>query len=187
MVNQTLALDFSWRTDYKLVRFLINVVAIAQLVEHGIVIPRVAGSSPVGHPNFFSLLHLTQKITLRKHITSGINRLQNLKTIVRHRKSRAITTVCYHVLSACYQFLKRKIHSFLSPSNYKDVTVTKVNHLSASKFLESGPGSFALSLLTTHSLREQVVRSGQIRQGRRVFKSERNKNILKEKENGELN
>ena len=27
-------------------------VAIAQLVEHGIVIPRVAGSSPVGHPKF---------------------------------------------------------------------------------------------------------------------------------------
>jgi putative transposase len=30
-----------------------SVVAVAQLVEHGIVIPRVAGSSPVGHPNFF--------------------------------------------------------------------------------------------------------------------------------------
>ena len=29
-------------------------VAVAQLVEHGIVIPRVAGSSPVGHPNFSS-------------------------------------------------------------------------------------------------------------------------------------
>jgi hypothetical protein len=29
-------------------------VAIAQLVEHGIVIPGVAGSSPVGHPNFLT-------------------------------------------------------------------------------------------------------------------------------------
>ena len=28
------------------------VVAVAQLVEHRIVIPVVAGSSPVGHPNF---------------------------------------------------------------------------------------------------------------------------------------
>jgi hypothetical protein len=28
------------------------VVAVAQLVERGIVIPEVAGSSPVGHPNF---------------------------------------------------------------------------------------------------------------------------------------
>lgn len=27
-------------------------VAVAQLVEHRIVIPSVAGSSPVGHPNF---------------------------------------------------------------------------------------------------------------------------------------
>ena len=31
---------------------LISVVAIAQLVEHRIVIPVVAGSSPVGHPKF---------------------------------------------------------------------------------------------------------------------------------------
>ena len=29
-----------------------QVVAVAQLVEHRIVIPVVAGSSPVGHPNF---------------------------------------------------------------------------------------------------------------------------------------
>jgi hypothetical protein len=29
------------------------VVAIAQLVEHRIVIPAVAGSSPVSHPTFF--------------------------------------------------------------------------------------------------------------------------------------
>ena len=28
-------------------------VAIAQLVEHRIVIPAVAGSSPVSHPHFF--------------------------------------------------------------------------------------------------------------------------------------
>ena len=27
-------------------------VAVAQLVEHRIVIPSVAGSTPVGHPNF---------------------------------------------------------------------------------------------------------------------------------------
>ena len=34
------------------------VVAVAQLVEHRIVIPSVAGSSPVGHPNslLFSLV-----------------------------------------------------------------------------------------------------------------------------------
>ncbi len=31
-------------------------VAIAQLVEHRIVIPGVAGSSPVGHPKFLDLL-----------------------------------------------------------------------------------------------------------------------------------
>lgn len=31
------------------------VAAIAQLVEHRIVIPVVAGSSPVGRPNFLSL------------------------------------------------------------------------------------------------------------------------------------
>ncbi len=29
------------------------VVVVAQLVEHGIVIPRVAGSSPVDHPSFY--------------------------------------------------------------------------------------------------------------------------------------
>ena len=29
-------------------------VAVAQLVEYRIVIPVVAGSSPVGHPNFFA-------------------------------------------------------------------------------------------------------------------------------------
>ena len=37
---------------------LSHVVAVAQLVEHWIVIPVVAGSSPVGHPKF-----LAQKIT----------------------------------------------------------------------------------------------------------------------------
>lgn len=31
---------------------LVNMVAVAQLVEHRIVIPVVAGSIPVGHPKF---------------------------------------------------------------------------------------------------------------------------------------
>ncbi len=39
-------------------------VAVAQLVEHRIVIPNVAGSSPVGHPIF--LLLLSQKIGKNK-------------------------------------------------------------------------------------------------------------------------
>ena len=36
--------------------FILYVAAIAQLVEHRIVIPSVAGSSPVGRPNFFLVL-----------------------------------------------------------------------------------------------------------------------------------
>ena len=34
-----------WHTSYP------NMVAVAQLVEHQFVVLRVAGSSPVGHPN----------------------------------------------------------------------------------------------------------------------------------------
>ncbi len=38
-------------------------VAVAQLVEHRIVIPVVAGSSPVGHPNFVSSISLLEHQT----------------------------------------------------------------------------------------------------------------------------
>ena len=38
-------------------KFSLLVVAVAQLVEHRIVIPSVASSSLVGHPNFFLLFN----------------------------------------------------------------------------------------------------------------------------------
>ncbi len=39
--------EYNWGPSY-------HVVAVAQLVEHGIVIPGVAGSIPVSHPNFLA-------------------------------------------------------------------------------------------------------------------------------------
>jgi hypothetical protein len=39
--------------NYELIIFILFVAAIAQLVEHWIVIPVVAGSSPVGRPTYF--------------------------------------------------------------------------------------------------------------------------------------
>lgn len=49
--NKALALRQKTSYNFGLVERI--VVAVAQLVEHGIVIPRVAGSSPVGHPKNF--------------------------------------------------------------------------------------------------------------------------------------
>ena len=43
-------------------------VVVAQLVEHWVVVPDVAGSSPVGHPTFTesSLRRALEKINLNK-------------------------------------------------------------------------------------------------------------------------
>jgi hypothetical protein len=38
------------------------VVSVAQLVEHRSVAPRVAGSNPVAHPNFFNDLTLLRSL-----------------------------------------------------------------------------------------------------------------------------
>ncbi len=46
-------LFIAYPTDYDYISCLsFPVVAVAQLVEHRIVIPSVAGSTPVGHPKF---------------------------------------------------------------------------------------------------------------------------------------
>jgi hypothetical protein len=56
---------------YKLA--LTFVVAVAQLVEPRIVIPVVAGSSPVGHPNFISTVESFSSVQgqLTKHDVYG--------------------------------------------------------------------------------------------------------------------
>lgn len=38
---------------HKVLKYITFMVAVAQLVEHRIVAPEVAGSIPVGHPRFF--------------------------------------------------------------------------------------------------------------------------------------
>jgi hypothetical protein len=56
------------------------VVAIAQLVEHWIVIPGVAGSSPVGHPIFFPS---SFPFSVRQISTHSVRRTEQYASLVR--------------------------------------------------------------------------------------------------------
>ena len=58
---------------YALINLTPSVVVVAQLVEHGIVIPRVAGSSPVDHPKFL-VANLDLQLKLTNHINKGSSR-----------------------------------------------------------------------------------------------------------------
>lgn len=65
-------------------------VAIAQLVEHRIVIPVVAGSIPVGHPNFF--LELLDKLNKYLKIKAKDSNTLSIQPVVTcHRKTHKTT------------------------------------------------------------------------------------------------